>query len=118
MKTLRLWKTKEFGKWIDKRHPSTRARIYSRINRAAATGHFGDHEGVGDNVSEMRLDFDHGYRVYYHIMEDDRLLLLLIGGDKSTQKRDIERAKKLLPDAIAKAKKELEEEKQRERTEI
>ena len=116
MKTLRLWKTKEFKKWIGKLDAQTRKRIHLRLNRAVKQGHFGDHHGLrdADDISEMRFDFAHGYRVYYTIMHDELILLTLTGGDKSTQKRDIERAGRMLPGALAWVKKALEEEKQRE----
>ena len=115
MNTLRLWQTEEFKKWIGGLDPQTRKRIERRMG-IAALGHFGDHHGVGGNVSEMRLDFGPGYRIYYHVMADDLILLLQAGGDKSTQKRDIARAGKMLPGAMAEVEKALEEEKRHEQT--
>ena len=68
-----------------------RARILRRIERLAA-GNPGDHKGVGDGVMELRITFGPGYRVYYK-QEADTVVLLLAGGDKSTQAADIVRAK-------------------------
>jgi putative addiction module killer protein len=70
-----------------------RARILARIE-GARLGNFGDSEPVGDGVSEMRIDFGPGYRVYY-MREGAVLYLLLCGGDKSTQQADIAQARKM-----------------------
>ena len=70
-----------------------RARILARIE-GARLGNFGDSEPVGDGVSEMRIDFGPGYRVYY-MREGPILYLLLCGGDKSTQQANIAQARKM-----------------------
>jgi putative addiction module killer protein len=62
--------------------------------RSAAFGNFGDCASVGEGVFEMRVHFGPGYRVYY-VRTEKTLYLLLIGGDKSTQKKDIVRAKQM-----------------------
>lgn len=69
----------------------TRARIQSRILRIES-GNFGDCCSVGHGVYELRLDFGSGYRVYFG-MDGNALILLLIGGDKSSQRRDIKKAR-------------------------
>ena len=61
----------------------------------ASLGHFGDSKSVGEGVSEMRVDVGPGYRIYYGRREE-RTYLLLAGGDKSTQDRDIKRAKEMV----------------------
>ncbi len=68
-------------------------RILKRIDRRA-NGNPGDVKPVGQGVSELRLTYGPGYRVYY-LQEADRLILLLCGGDKSTQQKDIEKARRL-----------------------
>lgn len=68
-------------------------RIGHRIDRLAA-GNPGDVKPVGEGVSELRMDFGPGYRVYFG-QRDAELIMLLAGGDKSTQSKDIERAIKL-----------------------
>ena len=66
----------------------------TRLNRIVS-GNFGDTRSVGDGVWELRLHFGSGYRVYYSRVGDD-VVLLLCGGDKSAQKRDIKTAKRYL----------------------
>jgi putative addiction module killer protein len=70
-----------------------RARILARIE-GAKLGNFGDSQPLGDGVSEMRIDFGPGYRVYY-MREGAVLYLLLCGGDKSTQQTNIAQARKM-----------------------
>jgi len=67
-----------------------KAKIVLRLDRAA-NGNFGDCEPVGEGVSEMRIDYGPGYRVYFTRC-GEIVYFLLLGGDKSTQKRDITRA--------------------------
>lgn len=81
-------KTDEYRDWIDdlKDHIG-RARILVRVDRLI-DGNPGQYRNLTDGVSELKLDFGPGYRVYY-AQKGERLLLLLIGGDKSTQSKDI-----------------------------
>ena len=74
-----------------------RVRIDDRLKRLAA-GNAGDTKSVGDGVQELRLHFGPGYRIYY-IWRDGVLIILLNGGDKSSQARDIVKAKELAKDA-------------------
>lgn len=67
-----------------------KARILARI-RSAEAGNFGDSSPVGEGVSEMRIHYGPGYRLYYK-RQGEVIFLLLVGGDKSTQKRDIKLA--------------------------
>lgn len=81
----------EFDAWIaNLKDHKGRARIILRV-RSAEHGNFGDCEPVGEGVSEMRIHFGPGYRVY-HTRRAKVVYLLLIGGDKSSQKRDVKRA--------------------------
>ena len=81
----------EFDAWLAAlKDKIGRARIALRI-RSAEYGNFGDCEPVGEGVSEMRIHFGPGYRVYF-TRRGEVLYLLLLGGDKSSQKRDIKRA--------------------------
>lgn len=81
----------EYQEWLDAiRDVVTRVRIARRIERIQQ-GNFGDHKFERDGVWEMRLDFGPGYRVYYSKV-GDMLVLLLAGGDKSTQDKDLAKA--------------------------
>lgn len=90
-----LLRTEEFDDWLKNLKDQVgRARILARID-AAQLGNFGDSESVGDGVSEMRIHVGPGYRVYYS-RTGKVIYLLLCGGDKSTQKKDIKLAKAIL----------------------
>ncbi len=81
-----------FSEWFySLRDKQTQRRVSARLLRVEE-GNLGDHASVGDDVWELRLFFGAGYRIYY-AEEGDRIILLLSGGDKSSQSRDIERAK-------------------------
>lgn len=91
---MRVEKTVEYAKWIDKLNDlSARARILVRVDRLVH-GNPGPHRHLTHGVSELKIDVGPGYRVYY-MQHGDRLLLLLIGGDKSSQSKDIARAIRL-----------------------
>jgi putative addiction module killer protein len=84
-------RTETFTKWFNRlRDRKARARIDMRIQRLA-NGNPGDVEPVGEGVSELRIDYGGGYRVYF-VQRGDAVAILLCGGDKSTQQRDIRRA--------------------------
>ena len=84
-------RSEEFDAWLGGLKDKVgRARIVHRI-RSAEHGNFGDCEPVGEGVSEMRIHFGPGYRVYFTRC-GEVIYLLLWGGDKSSQKRDIKRA--------------------------
>ena len=86
--------TIEFVQWLEAvRDPFAKVRVVKRI-RMAESGNFGDCEPVGDGVSEMRIHYGPGYRVYF-TRRNKAVYLLLVGGDKSTQSRDIKRAKQI-----------------------
>ena len=88
---------KPYGDWLDSLTDNkTKARIVARVNRIAA-GNFGDCKPLRDGVQELKIDFGPGYRVYLS-KQGPILVLLLCGGDKSDQIRDIERAIAYLKD--------------------
>ncbi|WP_028694525.1 type II toxin-antitoxin system RelE/ParE family toxin [Pseudomonas cremoricolorata] len=96
-----LLRTHEFDAWLKGlKDVTARLRIVSRI-MAAQEGNFGDSEPVGSGISEMRIFVGPGYRVYY-ARRAEVVYLLLCGGNKSSQKRDIKLAKSIL-DEIEKA---------------
>ena len=88
--------TTEYSKWFDKLKDGTaKAKIDVRVRRIAAQDHFGDFKPVGDGICELRIDYGPGYRIYY-TQRGEEIVLLLIGGDKSTQQSDIKKAKQIL----------------------
>lgn len=87
-------KTDTYAHWIDSlRNIHARARVLARVERLAA-GNPGDVKPVGEGVSELRIDYGPGYRVYF-TMRGHTLIILLTGGDKRTQTTDIKTALRL-----------------------
>jgi putative addiction module killer protein len=87
-------KTDNYARWLDGlRDIHARARILARVERLAA-GNPGDVKPVGEGVSELRIDYGPGYRVYF-TMRGRTVIILLAGGDKRTQATDIRRALRL-----------------------
>ncbi|PSH63557.1 MULTISPECIES: type II toxin-antitoxin system RelE/ParE family toxin [Phyllobacterium] len=90
-------KTDTFLNWIEGLQDlRARARIMSRLDRLA-DGNFGDYKLLGEDVGEMRIDCGPGYRLYF-TKQGGILIILLCGGDKSTQSRDIRKAKAMARD--------------------
>ena len=93
MLSVRL--TQEFQAWLDGlRDPKAQVRIAARL-RLAEAGNLGDWKPVGGKVSEMRVDFGPGYRLYF-TRRGNILIVMLAGGEKSSQTRDIKRAQQIL----------------------
>ena len=91
---MEIRKTSTFAVWLDGlRDIRARARVLARIERLA-TGNAGDVKPVGEGVSEMRIDYGPGYRVYFK-KRGRSLVILLAGGDKSTQAKDVKMALRL-----------------------
>ena len=88
-------KTTEFDKWLKKLNDvKAKAKILFRIQKLENDEHFGDCKPVGDGIREMRVDFAKGYRIYFK-EKDGKINVLLIGGDKSTQHKDMKKAKEI-----------------------
>lgn len=86
-----IQQTHRFSQWLIKlKDMRARIAIARRLERAQI-GNLGDVKSVGESVFEMRVDMGPGYRLYY-TMRGNELIILLVGGDKSTQQRDIEKA--------------------------
>ena len=91
---MEIRETELFKKWFLKLRDSVaKARMLVRLRRLSL-GHFGEKRDLGDGVSELKFKFGPGYRIYYTI-RDGRIVILLAGGDKSSQTRDILKAKEL-----------------------
>ncbi|MCZ2474421.1 type II toxin-antitoxin system RelE/ParE family toxin [Aquirufa ecclesiirivi] len=89
-------KTTEFDKWFKKLNDfRAKAKILFRLQKLEIDEHFGDCESVGDGIQELKINYAKGYRVYFKEI-DRKIIILLIGGDKSTQQKDIEKAKDIL----------------------
>jgi putative addiction module killer protein len=91
---LEIRKTEVFIKWLDNLYDiQARTRVLVRIERLVA-GNPGDAKPVGEGVSELRINYGPGYRVYYK-QQGQTIVVLLAGGDKSTQAKDIKTALQL-----------------------
>lgn len=91
---IEVRRTAVFTKWFDGlRDQNARMRIVTRIRRMEV-GNPGDVKAVGEGVSEVRIDYGPGYRLYF-IQQGQELIILLCGGDKSSQSRDIASAKQM-----------------------
>jgi len=89
---MEVQQTAEFMAWLRKlKDIAAKARILRRLDRLKA-GNPGDHKHLGGAISELRLTIGPGYRIYY-TQRNDTWVIILCGGDKSTQSRDIERAR-------------------------
>ena len=87
-------KSDEFLRWLSGlRDKRVQAQILVRIDRAEE-GNFGDRRSVGGGVSELRVNVGQGYRIYY-VIRQRRIVILLCGGDKASQQRDIRRARQM-----------------------
>jgi putative addiction module killer protein len=88
-------KTSEFDKWFRKlKDLRAKAKILIRVQKLEQDEHFGDCEPVGDGIQEMKINYAKGYRIYFK-EKDGKIIVLLIGGYKTSQKRDIETAKEI-----------------------
>lgn len=90
-----LEKTTEFDKWFRKLNDlRAKAKILFRLQKLEYEEYFGDCKSVGDGISELKINYAKGYRIYF-TETDGNIIILLIGGDKSTQQKDIEKAKEI-----------------------
>jgi len=86
-----IQQTQKFSQWLTKlKDMRACIAIVRRVERAQS-GNLGDVKSVGESVYEMRIDMGPGYRIYY-TMRGNELIILLVGGDKSTQQKDIDKA--------------------------
>lgn len=93
---FQIRQTPEFEKWFKKlKDWQAKKKINVLLLRIKNEGFFGEHRGVGDNVSELKVHIGAGYRVYYTI-QNNTVVLLLCGGDKNSQDDDIIKAKLIL----------------------
>jgi putative addiction module killer protein len=95
VKELEIDGRRPFSEWLRRlKDPVAKAAILGRVDRITVGGNFGDYRSLGEQVFELKIHVGPGYRVYYGL-EQGQVVLLLSGGDKSRQSRDIARAKTL-----------------------
>lgn len=88
-------KSSEFDKWLRKlKDLRAKAKILVRIQKLEQDEYFGDCEPVGNGIRELKINYAKGYRIYFK-EKDGKIIILLFGGDKSTQQKDIEKAKEI-----------------------
>lgn len=103
-KTIEYYITSEgkipFNEWYESlKDKRARQEVARRLNRAIE-GNYGDHKTIVENLYEMKITYGPAYRIYY-TEKERKIIVLLCGGDKSTQSKDIERAKEYLKDYLA-----------------
>ena len=87
-----------FINWLEDLDPPIRFRVKERLDRVAL-GNLGDYKQINNNIFELRLTFGDGYRIYFY-KKDSKIIVLLSGGNKSTQKKDIKKAMSYLNDYL------------------
>ena len=96
---MELFETSTFTQWLnDLKDRRAKAKIVARLQRLV-NGLTGDSEPVGDGISELRIHYGKGYRVYYK-RSGDTIIIILCGGDKSSQDKDIKKAKLIAKELI------------------
>lgn len=95
MKKYRLFLTPEFEEWMKLRSPKERIQIQERLHIISYEGHFGDHHSVSKDNSIWELRWRNGRRIYYSFIEKLNILIIL-GGDKNGQKKDIASSARIL----------------------
>ncbi len=93
-----IYNTPEYDHWLEEQTAKSQVQIRSRISHIQDEGYFGDNKDVGDNIGELR--WKNGRRVYYTIIPK-RQILLLLGGNKNGQDKDIRQAKKIFTNHIS-----------------
>ncbi|MES2998473.1 MAG: type II toxin-antitoxin system RelE/ParE family toxin [Pseudomonadota bacterium] len=88
-----------FINWLESLSPPIRARVKERLDRVTL-GNLGDYKKINKDILELRLSFGPGYRIYFY-QKGNKIILLLSGGDKSTQKKDIKKAINYLNDYLS-----------------
>lgn len=93
MKEYTIYNTPEYDEWLDEQSVKSQVQIRVRVSHIQDDGYFGDHKDVNDDVWELK--WKNGRRVYYSYIPEKKILLLL-GGNKNGQDKDIRQAKKIL----------------------
>ena len=91
---MKIERTPEFVSWFKKETEKSKAQIDARLKNIELHNYFGDHKSLGESLLELR--WKNGRRVYYSIIAKDELTLVLLGGKKNAQDKDIKKARKIL----------------------
>ena len=91
---MRIERTPEFKKWFDKETEKSKAQIDARLKNVELHNYFGDHKSLNEGLLELR--WRNGRRVYYSLVLKKELTLVLLGGYKNAQKKDIQKSRKIL----------------------
>ncbi|NGX48889.1 MAG: hypothetical protein K940chlam5_00483 [Candidatus Anoxychlamydiales bacterium] len=92
---MEISKTQEFEKWFNEESTKSKGQIIARLTRIQVYDHFGDYKLLGNDLLELR--WKAGKRIYFSIFQDkEKMVLLLLGGYKNGQKKDIKKAKALI----------------------
>ena len=91
---MKIERTPEFIEWFNKQPQKIKLCIVARLGNIQYEGYFGDHKPLGDKLLELR--WRNGRRVYYSLLYKKELVLVLLGGLKNAQKKDIAKARKIL----------------------
>ncbi len=91
---MRIQRTPEFIEWFKKQTEKSKAQIDARLKNIEAHDYFGDHKSLGEKLLELR--WKNGRRVYYSLILKEELTLVLLGGLKNAQSKDIKKARKIL----------------------
>lgn len=94
---MNIRESEEFVGWMSGLDSQVKIRVLSRLERIRL-GNFGDHKRIDQGLFELRFTYGGGIRIYYTQLDSGEVVLLLVGGDKSSQQRDIEKAKEMLSD--------------------
>jgi len=91
---MKVARTPEFKTWFNKQSEKAKAQIDSRLKNIALFNYFGEHKSLGDELLELK--WKNGRRVYYSLILKEELTLVLLGGNKNGQSKDITKARKIL----------------------
>jgi putative addiction module killer protein len=96
MKKFTVYRTEEYYEWFNSEPPKSRLQIQDRILKIEEEGYFGNHKFLGDGLWELK--FNDGRRIYYVVIQENNVLLIL-GGNKNGQSKDIRQAKRIFSKA-------------------
>lgn len=96
---MKIERTPEFIEWFSKQTEKSKAQVDARLKNIELFDYFGDHKALGEKLLELR--WKNGRRVYYSLVAKEELTLVLLGGIKNAQKKDIQKARKILEREVA-----------------